>query len=313
MTSECHSVVRAPSARVTRESSCGVVTNTGCDYATTEGITEITLNKVWQDRQDALQLNANGDICVDKPKAPILRWYEVTITFCAVDPELYNIISADPIVLNDAVSPVAVGWDTLPDSAAASNFGFDFWVGTEDDGCDDGDIVYGYGVLPRIVQGVINNVTINNGVVNFTVTGITQTPNQWGQGPYNVLINESGSNAGFPGKLLTPGIPTTAHKRFIWTKLAPPPGVCGCQDLTPALQVLPTTGAAAVARVMTFPLDANGDPILPAVINWGDASPSVEVTSGTTVNHTYIAGSYVPTFKPLYSAPTYTSPTITVS
>jgi len=281
--------------------------------ATSESFVDITLTKVYQERQDALQLNANGDICVDKPKAPILRWYEAVITFCNVDPELLNIVTAEPLVLNDAVSPVAVGWDTMPDSAAASAFGLEFWVGTEDE-CDDEEVVYGYGLLPRLVQGTIGTITIGNQVVTFTVNAITRGGNQWGVGPYNVLINESGANVGLPGPLLSPGIPAAAHKRFMWTRLAPPVGVCGCQDLTPAFDVSPTVGAAAVPRVATFPLDADGDPILPGVIDWGDLTADTIVTSGTTANHTYVAGTYTATFRSTaHSGPTYTSAVITVS
>ncbi len=316
MPSVCHSVVRAPVARVTRLGPCGEILEEGCDFAVTSSFVDITLTKVFQDRQDALQLNANGDICVDKPKAPILRWYEVTITFCKVDPELFNIVSADPLVLNDALTPEAIGWCTLPDSASASNFALEFWTGTEDEGCDEDALVYGYGLLPRIVQGVIGDVTINNGVINFTVTGITRGANQWGTGPYNVIVNETGPNAGLPGPLLT-AVNTSSHKCFLWTELAPPEGFCGCQSLDPvdlAFTVTPTSGAAAVARTATFPLDANGDPLLPGVIDWGDLTADTVVTSGTSTNHTYVAGTYTATYRWTGgSGPTYTSAVITVS
>lgn len=316
MVAQCHSVVRAPAARVTRLGPCGEILEEACAYATTESFVDITLTKVLQDRQDALQLNANGDICVDKPKAPILRWYEVTITFCNVDPELFNIVSAEPLVLDDSLVPEAVGWCTLPDSAAASNFALEFWTGTEDEGCDDDDTIYGMGTLPRITQGMIGDVTIANGVINFTVTGITRPGNQWGVGPYNVIINETGLNAGLPGPLLLP-IDPTAHKCFQWTKLPPPEGFCGCQSLDPddlAFSVLPTSGAAAVPRVATFPLDPDGNPLLPGVIDWGDLTADTLVTSGTTANHTYIAGSYTATYRWTGgSGPTYTSAVITVS
>lgn len=313
MPSVCHSVVRAPAARVTRLGPCGELSATGCDFATTESFVEIGLTKVYQERQDALQLNANGDICVDKPKFPILRWYEVSIQFCNVDPELFNIVSAEPLVMNDAAVPEAIGWCTLPDSAAAANFALEFWTGTEDEGCEDDDVVYGYGLLPRIIQGTIGDVTINNGVITFTVTGITRGANQWGTGPYNVIINETGANAGQPGPLLT-SVNVNSHKCFFWTKLAPPDGVCGCQDLTPAFQVLPLTGLASVVRTATFPLDANGDPILPGVIDWGDLTADTVVTSGTTTTHTYVAGTYVATYRSAdQSGPTYTSATITVT
>lgn len=312
MVSVCHSVVRAPAARVTRLGPCGEITSTGCDFVTTESFVDITMTKVMQDRQDAFQLNANGDSCVDKPKNPFLRWYEVTITFCNVDPELFNIVSGEPLVLNDALVPEAVGWCTLPDSSSAANFALEFWTGTEDEGCDDDDLTYGYGLLPRITQGMIGDVTINNGVINFTVTGITRGANQWGVGPYNVLINESGPNIGLPGKLLT-AVNTSSHKCFFWTELAPPQGVCGCQDLTQAFQVLPLTGLASVVRTATFPL-LDGVPLLPGVIDWGDLTPDTIVTSGTSTTHSYVAGSYVATYRATgQSGVTYTSATITVT
>lgn len=311
MVAVCHSVVRAPAARVTRLGPCGEILDSTCAYAVTESFTEITLTKVYQDRQDALQLNANGDICVDKPKAPILRWYEVAITFCEVDPELFNIVSAEPLVLNDALTPEAIGWCTLPDSPASSNFALEFWTGTEDE-CDDTDITYGYGILPRVVQGTIGDVTINNGVITFTVTAITRGGNQWGTGPYNVIIHESGPDIGLPDDLLV-AIDPKAHKCFFWTKLAPPDGQCGCQDLTPVLVVAPTSGVAATPRIATFPLDGNGDPILPASIDWGDLTVET-VTTGTTKSHTYVAGTYTVKYKPTaVSSPTYTSATITVT
>lgn len=311
MTSICHSVVRAPAARVTRLGPCGEILDDGCDFATTESFVDITLTKVLQDRQDALQLNANGDICADVPKAPILRWYEVVITFCNVDPELFNIVSAEPLVLNDAVAPEAIGWCTLPDSPAASNFALEFWTGTEDV-CTGEDPDFGYGILPRVVQGMIGDVTIQNGVVTFTVNAITRGGNQWGVGPYNVIVNETGPNAGFPGPLLT-AINTNSHKCFFWTKLPPPEGVCGCQDLVQAFQVLPTSGAAATPRVATFPL-LDGSPLLPGVIDWGDGTAETVVTSGTTTNHTYVAGTYTATYRATaQSGITYSSATITVS
>lgn len=314
MASECHSVVRAPAMRVTRLGPCGEILDSSCSMATSESFVDIVLTKVYQERQDALQLNANGDICVDKPKAPILRWYEVAIQFCNVDPELFNIVTAEPLVLNDAASPVAVGWDTMPDSAESSHFALEFWVGTDDDDCEDDELTYGYGLLPRVVQGTIGTITVGNQVINFTVNAITRGANQWGVGPYNVIINETGANAGFPGPLLAPGIPAAAHKRFIWTKLAPPEGFCGCQDGTPALIVLPLVGAAAVLRTATLPVDENGDPLLPGILDWGDGTPEETITSGTTATHTYGApGSYTVTYRPMMSSPTYTSAVVTVS
>lgn len=314
MASECHSVVRAPALRVTRLDACGVPVESACSSATSEGFVTITLTKVNQDRQDALRLNANGDICVDKPKAPILRWYNAVVEFCTVDPELLNIMTAEPLVLSDDADETAIGWDTEVGSAELNNFGLEFWVGTEDEGCEDGSVTYGYGVLPWLYQGMLTDVTLANDVVTFTVDAITKKGSPWGVGPYNVLVNETGANAGFPGPMLT-AIGSKTVKRFFWTELPPPLGVCGCSDIEPVLEVLPLTGLTSVLRTATIPLDGDGDPLVPGVIQWGELLPPTAVTSGTTVTHTYVAaGTYTVTYKSTaMSGPTYTSATVTVT
>lgn len=313
MTSECHSVVRAPAMRVTALDQCGAILDQACSNATEEGFVQITLSKVFQDRQDALRLNANGDICVDKPKEPILRWYTVTIEFCNVHPELLNIITAEPLVLDDSVSPVAVGWDTVVGSAALSNFGLEFWTGTEDDECDNGLITYAYGLLPWVRQAnLTGDIVVGNDVVTFTVEGITKAGSQWGVGPYTTLINQTGVNAGFPGPELTAIGPLT-HKRFHWTTLPPPDGVCGCNPLSQELDVTPLAGAAPLNVTATIPLDTDGNPI-PGFIDWGDATAPEAVATATAM-HAYAApGTYNATYYPTgYSSPAWVSQDIVVS
>lgn len=315
MASECHSVVRAPAMRVTRLDACGVPIETACSSATTNGFVEIALTKVFQDRQDALALTANGDICVDKPKKPILRWYEANIQFCRVDPELFNIMTDDPLVLNDAVDPVAIGWDTEADNGdQVSNFGLEFWVGTEDDECDDGEVTYGYGLLPWMYQGQISDVTVGNQVVTFTVNAITHRGSPWGTGPYNVLINETGANAGLPGPMLT-AIGPKVVKRFFWTVLAPPTGECGCTDAFPLLENTPAGGTAPEAITFTIPTDLNGDALVPGVLDFGDLTANQAVTTGTPVIHNYtVAGTYTATYRLTdRSGPTWTSADIVIT
>ena len=314
MASECHSVVRAPAMRVTRLDECGVAVESTCSSATTEGFVEIALTKVFQERQDALQLNANGDICVDKPKAPILRWYEANIQFCNVDPELFNIMTAEPLVLNDAADPVAVGWDTEIGSAEISNFALEFWVGTEDEGCEDGEVVYGYGILPWMYQGNLMDLTIGNAVVTFTVNAITKKGSPWGVGPYNVLINESGVNAGLPGPMLTAIGPNTV-KRFFWTRLAPPTGQCGCIDATPLLENTPAGGTAPEAITFTIPTDADGNFLIPGILDFDDLTANEVVTTGTPVVHNYtVAGTYNATYSLTEeSGPVWTSADIVIT
>lgn len=311
MPTECHSVVRAPAFRVTRLDGCGVPVEGACSSATEECFVQITLTKVFLDRQDAQGISANGDLCVDKPKPPILRWYEVVAELISVNPSLINIMTAEPVVLNDAADPVTIGWDTVVGSDQNSNFALEFWVGTEDEACDDGEVTYGYGILPWVYQANVTDLTLGNDVITFTVAGITRAGSPWGTGPYNVLINESGLNAGLPGPMLT-AIPSNAHKRFFWTRLAPPVGQCDCVSVEPELDVTPTAGVAPLMVTVTFPTDADGNPLLPAVIDWDDLTADTVVTAGTDTTHNFtLAGTYDITYRLTdQSGPTWTAQVI---
>lgn len=313
MASECLPVLQFDVARVTRLDECGEPIDSTCAYAVSEGVITLAMTNNNQDRQEYLQLNGQGNICVDEAKEAQLRWINFELTFCNVDPELFNIITAEPLVLSDAAEPVAIGWDTTQDAPLNSFFALEAWTNTGGDSCTDGVADYGYFLLPFAVGGQVSDITLENANINFTVTGRTKRNALWGTGPFNVRIIEAALDLGEPAALLT-AIGSTVHRRQFWTELPPPANSCGCQDLTPTVDVAPPAGLAAVLRTMTFPLDPDGDPLLPAYIDWGDATPSVLVTSGTTATHTYAIGSYTATFRTLaYSAPTYSSVTITAT
>ena len=314
MTSQCLPVLQFDVVRVTRLNECGTPIDSTCAYAVSEGVITLAMTNNNQDRQEYLQLNGQGNICVDEAKEAQLRWINFELTFCNVDPELFNIITAEPLVLNDATSPVAIGWDTTQDAPLRSYFALEAWTNTGGDSCADGTRDYGYFLLPFAVGAQVSDVTLENANINFTVTGRTKRNALWGTGPYNVRIVETpGPTLGDPAPLLT-AIGPTVHRRQFWTELPPPPGFCGCQDLTPVLVVLPLAGPAATLRTMTIPLDAAGVP-LAGVAHWGDASAQVVVPAGTvSITHTYAVGSYTATFDvSAYSAPSYTSATITAS
>ena len=313
MASQCLPVLQFDVVRVTRLDQCGTPLNTTCAYAVSEGVITLAMTNNNQDRQEYLQLNGQGNICVDEAKEAQLRWINFELTFCNVDPELFNIITSAPLVLNDNASPVAIGWDTTQAAPLTSYFALEAWTNTGGSSCEDGTADYGYFLLPFAVGAEVSDITLENANINFTITGRTKKGALWGTGPFNVRVIEAALNLGQPAPLLTT-IGSTVHRRQFWTELPPPAAFCGCQDLTPELIVLPLVATAATLRTMTFPLSPTGTPLLPAYIHWGDATPDVLVTAGTNATHTYAVGSYTATYKTLaYSSPTYTSQTITAS
>lgn len=304
MAAICAAPLRVPAVRITKLDSCGTPVDGSCSWASTSGVVTIEQTRELNDRQDYFTVNADNNPCITDNAPPILKWINLTITFCNVDPELFNILTAEPLVLDDAEVPKAVGFRTQPTSVNSSYFAFEAW--TRLDGstsCSGGTQLYGYFLLPRVVQGMVGDLTLENGAATFTVEAITSPNSLWGTGPYNVLVNQSGANVGLPGPLLT-AIGATDHRHMQWTNLPPPSTQCGCQDLTPTLTIT-ATGAGAHPATLTIPSST----LLPVSINWGDGVLAPEtVTSGTSILHNYAAaGAKSVTLKSLaHSGPTYT-------
>lgn len=308
MPSICYPVLRVPAVRLTKLDACGEVVDSTCSFATSSGIISIEQTAEYEDRQDYFTLNADAQPCITDTSPPILKWINVTITFCQVDPELYNIATAEPLVLNDASpTPQAVGFRTRQGSVNNSNFAFEAWtrIGGSNN-CSDGELQYGYFLLPWVVEGTVGDLTLENGAANFVITGRTNPNSLWGVGPYNVIKLAA---TDVPNPLLVP-IASGDHRHIQLTTLPPPAIACGCGDITPTVTVAPLAGADPLEVDLTVPANT-----LPAYIDWDDASPIELVTTGSTVPHTYAAAG---TYNVLYysaagSGPTYTSAPVVVT
>lgn len=308
MTSTQFSLLRVPAVRVTKLDSCGTVVSTASSVSS-KGIITIEQEPEVEDRTDFYTKNGDGDWCIRDTSPPQLKWINVTLTFCQVDPELYNLMTAEPLVLDDAVAPKAVGFRTREGSIAASNFAFESWSRVAGDtACSGGVAQYGYFLLPWVKEGMIGSLTLENGAANFTVTGRTSYGSPWGTGPYNIRKVESGASAGNPAPLIS-AISALDHRHMQLTTLAPPQPTVGVTDVTRTLTV--TDPGVGTNGSLTLPADIT----LPAVVDWGDSATET-IPAGTTgpVVHTYAgAGTYDVTLaSTVYSGPTWTG-TVVVS
>lgn len=233
MTSVCYTPFKLPRVRVTQLNACGTPV-TGCSTVVSSGIISVAMTKEYEERQEFFVKNGDGDFCVRATNPPILKWINLVITFCNVDPELVNIMSAEPLVLNDAASPVATGWSTQEGSAANVNFALEGWTRltnvTNGPACSGG-VEYGYTLFPWIVEGTIGDMTYQNDTVSFILNARTQSNSTWGLGPYFVDYSDNPVGSLTPVRLLTP-IAATQHDRRFLTRLAPPTASCGCSTLS---------------------------------------------------------------------------------
>jgi hypothetical protein len=232
MTSVCYTPWKIPRVRVTQLNACGLPV-TGCSTVVSDGIISVAMTKEYEDREEFFVKNGDGVFCVKETNPPILKWINLELTFCDVDPEMVNIVSGNPMVSDDAEVPNHTGYSEEEGAVANVNFGFEGWVrlaGNASVPCSGG-VEYGYTIWPWVVEGTIGDVTYENGAANFTLTARTRSGSPWGTGPYFVDYsdNPAGSTTNIP--LLTP-IGSLQHMRQFITRKPPPDASCGCTTLS---------------------------------------------------------------------------------
>lgn len=289
----CFTPFKVPMTRHTLLDSCGTVVQSECSTVATSGIITVEQTGTYEDREEFFVKNADGTFCVQETNAPILKWIQLTLTYCNVDPELVSFLTGQALVLSDADEPVAIGNDWSTNDAATVNFAFEAWTRVANQ--EDCDVpLYGYGIWPWMVEGTMGDVTYQNGAANFQVVARTKIGNNWGTGPYSVYQSEATATLGNPGPLLT-ALPSSLHRRFFTTFEPPPIGGCGCTALP--LPVLAFADTGTLIGTVTIPTTPYADAVLPGTIDWGD-STTTTVTAGTTIPHTYaMAGTYTATFR----------------
>lgn len=233
MSSRCYTPWKVPTVRATLLNSCGAAVTGTCSTVVSNGIISVAMTKEYEDRQEFFVKNGNGDFCVRETNAPVLKWINLEITFCNVDPELVNIMSAEPLVADDADSPVNTGYSTQEGSAASANFAFETWTrisGTGIPCTGTNQVEYGYVLFPWVAEGTIGDMTFQNDTVSFILNARTKSSSLWGVGPYFVDLSDATATLNNEIKLLTPILSTQHHRMFL-TRKAPPTAACGCVPL----------------------------------------------------------------------------------
>lgn len=224
----CARPLQGETLRVTRLDECGNPEFGECAYAVSDGYVQAVLTPNVEDGERFLQRNANGSAIVNQRSRPTLNWYDVSIQFAEVDPELFTIITGLLPYMDDQDN--VIGFPVTESDYATANFSLEVWMGNAEEECLPGDPLpfFGYNLLPWVVEGALSeDITITNDLITFTVVGRTRKGTPWGVGPYDVVRDSGGD----PSPLFT-AIPTDTHHLPIWTQLAPPVAECGCASLS---------------------------------------------------------------------------------
>lgn len=232
MASNCFTPIGGTVMRLSKLDACGAVVTGGSSCKViSSGFVRVARTAEYEDADEFIVKNANGDICVNERTSPALKWLNLEIEFCTVDPDIFNLTTGSPLVLDDNTVPASAGFRTREGVIPTVNFALEVWTRLSGaSACSGGVVRYGYYLAPWIVQGTAGDLTFENGPISFTVNARTKPGSLWGVGPYN--IRNAILTPFTPGKLLT-AISALDHDHFQITNVAPPTPACGCVALVP--------------------------------------------------------------------------------
>lgn len=268
MASNCFTPIRGRRMRVTRVDTIGRPVPGECSTVVTSGFVNVEMTAEIEEGEETTVRTAGGELCVSEKGADQLKWINVSIEFCQVDPDLFSMINPTWTKLLDH-NGQTIGWEESHNYSVDSGFALECWSDvtgyTPSDPNAEGAWVY-Y-LLPFVVGGTLGDMTIENGAVSFTITGRTKKGSQWGKGPYNIMAN---APDGLAGPLITPFNPDSPRRIFL-TTVRPPSAVCGCQPLSasdgPNATVVEATTDTTRMSVRAYASGAG-----PFTINWGDGT-----------------------------------------
>jgi len=285
----CPSFLRGRVLRATRLDACGRPVEGECGQVVSDGFITVNMSPEVEEGTETIQRKANGQICISDKAPDVIKWYTVTVTFCAVDIDLVTMINPtwQKLLSEDGET---IGWAESDEFSDTEGFALEVWMNASgvESVCDNPDAEgsFGYVLLPWLVGGTVGELEIADGAVTFEFTGRTKRSSRWGVGPYNIRLNPLTSA---PAQL--PSVVQPSQQRlFLLTSLAPPESVCGCQTLTPVPPpALEITSAVEGATDTTLNLAWTNWGAGPVTIDWDDgASPTVAGPDTGSMTHVYV-------------------------
>lgn len=278
MATICATPFKVPRIRVTELDECGTPVEGDCSTVVSDGIMTVEISREYEDREDFYKKNADGVFCVKVTEPPILKWINLTVTMCNVNPQMVRILAGETLLEDDATPPNIIGFTSTESASSLANAAFEMWTRTTgSSNCGVGVTRYGYVLLPWVIEGTVGDLTFENGTADFVYTGRTQAGGDWGVGPYNVVQSAAVATLGDPLPLFDP-VTDEDHEIWLWTTLAPPTASCDCIALPLPLVAV---DSGVLTATVTLPVG-----VLPAFIDWGDGMTET-VTVGPSAMHVY--------------------------
>jgi len=281
-----YSLIRGRRMRVTRLSGCGQPLYGEESTAVTEGFISVGFTAQQTEAEEIVITNAAGKTCARDPGTPEFNGYSLEITFCGVQPCIFEMLTGQPPVRDANGNTVGFKMNSSVDPDASA-FALEIWAGVPGVACDTagGTGSFGYILVPFVASGVVGDFTIENAAVNFVINGAsTKDGNGWGAGPYDVVSATDGTTpAPLPERL-----DRDDHLYVSWTPIGPPDKTDGCVLLEQPPEIALTGVTAGEPGTFqpangTLPMDLADLKADPVVGDAGSNNPSTVWDTGEYV------------------------------
>lgn len=280
------SFLRSKRIRATLLNAAAIPLVGDSSVVTTKGFVTLTMTSNTEEGEAINVVNASGETCISEAATPTWTGVGVEAEFCEVDFSLFEMLTGQEVVLD--ANGVAIGITESSDvDLSAVKFALEMWMGasTTATPAAGSEGFYGYVLLPHLGGGVIGDVTLQNGAITFTISGMqTKNGGNWGAGPHKVQLV-----AGVPAVLST-AMKTNDHRRIMIVEVAPPTVYAGATPLLdstdPAITAITHTPTGL--SVVFGPTPAGTDPM------WYDFGDGTwDYTANGSYTHVYAAaGTY---------------------
>jgi hypothetical protein len=234
--------------RVTTLDVCGnpPAAGTANSAVSTDGFISIGLSSEVEDGAEIITRKADGSLCVNQKNVSSFKRFTLEMAFCGVNPSLLAMVSNARTYADSALDIAGL---TVREGNIDKQFALELWTGLAGAACPVGVAFSGgYLLLPFVQGGVLGDITVDGeNAVSFSITGAyTKGGNNWGLGPYNVVLATA-----VPAKLPT-ALDPLDHLLLMDTTLAPPPSSSEPVGIPPYITSLtPATGVAAGGTPIT--------------------------------------------------------------
>jgi len=199
-------------ARATRLDDVGKWVSGASGSAVSKGWIKIDFSGQSEAGTEYVQKNAAGELCINDKDADAFKGYDITIDFCNVDPELFELLAGVRVV--EDYNGDVVGFAAGEDIRLTGGFALEIWTQRANVGG------YIYNLLGWVGSNSLGgDFTIEQAAATFQIKGRTKANTNWGRGPYDVVVVDG---IGTAGKLDAPGLEDTEHILQRVTTVAPP-------------------------------------------------------------------------------------------